>query len=104
MRRETPGRKPRAIITILDKSVDDMTMLTMTDVAAILNCAQEKARDLCATGKITGALHVGRMWRIRAGTLRQWISDEELPKSEHLRGIQKFAKIVHAEKPARRRA
>ena len=63
-------------------------VLTTRDVAFILNCSLDFAREQLVTGKIPGLVRAGRLHRIAAGSLRKWIERETLPKNPGLVELQ----------------
>ncbi|HKU81727.1 MAG TPA: helix-turn-helix domain-containing protein [Candidatus Tumulicola sp.] len=72
----------RPVVTVLDDSIHDAFVLTMIDVAAVLSVSPSKARELCVTGKLAGAMRIGTLIRITAGAVRAYINAETLPKQE----------------------
>lgn len=82
----------RRLVTILDESISDAYMLTVPDLAAILNVDVSKARSMLAEGKIRGGLHVGKLWRISARAVREWIDSETLPKNSTVANIREAAR------------
>jgi len=82
----------RRLVTILDDSVSDHYMLTVPDLAAILNVDVSKARSMLAEGKIPGGMHVGKLWRVSARAVREWINSETLPKNPTVANIRAAAR------------
>lgn len=77
----------RAPITSLD-GLGDEHILTVPDLAAALQMSRVKMNEMLATGKIEGAIRVGRCVRIMVKDVRAWIEAERLPKNKDLHSIR----------------
>jgi hypothetical protein len=78
----------RRLISVLDETVHDAYMLSVPDLAAVLNVDVSAARSYLATGKIRGGIHIGKLWRICAGDLRAYFESEKLPKNSTVANIR----------------
>jgi excisionase family DNA binding protein len=55
-------------------------MLTIDDLASILNISYGSVRNLAMAGKIPGAMQVGRNWRFNPDAVQRWLAESQKPK------------------------
>ena len=77
----------RPVVISLD-GLGDEFVLTVDDLACILQISHTKAWRMLAEGDITGAFRVGNRIRIRVEDLRAWIKSERLPRNPIVHDIR----------------